>query len=83
MHKETPHRSTPNHADNVRWSMDLRYQETGTPTGRPFHPDFVARSRSNPGSELKDYDLWSKRWVESLEEVQTKTIKAHRWELVK
>ena len=82
MHKETPHRSTPNLADNVRWSMDLRYQETGTPTGRPFHPDFVARSRSNPGSELKDYDLWSKRWVESLEEIRTKTIKSHRWELV-
>ena len=48
MDKQTPHRSTPNNADMVRWSMDLRYQQTGTPTGRPFHPDFVARSRSNP-----------------------------------
>ena len=82
MHKGVPHRSTLNLTDTVRWSMDLRYQETGTPTGRPFHPDFVARSRSNPGAELKDYDLWSKRWVESLEEIRTKTIKSHRWELV-
>ena len=48
MDKQIPHRSTPNNADTVRWSMDLRYQKTGTPTGRPFYPDFVARSRSNP-----------------------------------
>ncbi|MYA23933.1 MAG: hypothetical protein F4Z30_14650 [Gemmatimonadetes bacterium] len=69
-------------ADTVRWSMDLRYQETGTPTGRPFHPDFVARSRSNPASELRDYDEWCRRWVESLAAVQGQGIKAHRWEVV-
>ena len=36
LNKEIPHRSTPNLSDTVRWSMDLRYQKTGTPTGRPF-----------------------------------------------
>ena len=82
MDKQTPHRSTPNHADTVRWSMDLRYQKTGTPTGRPFHPDFVARSRSNPASELRDYDEWCRRWVESLEAVQGQGVKAHRWAVV-
>ncbi|MCE2447865.1 MAG: phytanoyl-CoA dioxygenase family protein [Candidatus Latescibacteria bacterium] len=82
MNKQTPHRSTPNNADTVRWSMDLRYQETGTPTGRPFHPDFVARSRSNPVSELRDYDEWCRRWVESLAAVQEQGVKAHRWEVV-
>ena len=31
----TPHRSTPDVTDwDVRWSLDLRYQQTGTPTGR-------------------------------------------------
>ena len=82
MDKQTPHRSTPNNADMVRWSMDLRYQQTGTPTGRPFHPDFVARSRSNPASELRDYDEWCRRWVESLEAVQGQGVKAHRWVVV-
>ena len=35
MDKQTPHRSTPNNADTVRWSMDLRYQQTGR---RPVAP---------------------------------------------
>lgn len=83
MHKQTPHRSTPNNADVVRWSMDLRYQQTGTPTGRPFNPEFVARSRANPASELRDYDEWSRQWVAALEEVKGKAIKGHRWEVVK
>ena len=82
MDKQTPHRSTPNNADTVRWSMDLRYQKTGTPTGRPFHPDFVARSRSNPVSELRDYDEWCRQWIESLAAVQGQGIKSHRWEVV-
>ena len=82
MDKQTPHRSTPNNADTVRWSMDLRYQQTGTPTGRPFHPDFVARSWSNPASELRDYDEWCRQWVESLTAVQGQGIKAHRWAVV-
>ncbi len=80
MHKQTPHRSTPNNADVVRWSMDLRYQQTGTPTGRPFHPDFVARSRTNPASALRDYDEWCCQWVEALEQIKRQgTVKAHRW----
>src|SRR5262249_46939471 len=54
MHRYTPHRSTPNYSDGVRWSLDLRYQPTGTPTGRPFHPDFVARSRQDPARVLTD-----------------------------
>jgi phytanoyl-CoA hydroxylase len=82
MHKQTPHRSTANNADVVRWSMDLRYQQTGTPTGRPYNPDFVARSRSNPASEFRDYDEWCRLWVEALEEVKGKAIKGHRWAVV-
>ena len=83
MDKKTPPRSTPNNADTVRWSMDLRYQQTGTPTGRPFHPTFVARSRSHPETELKDYDEWCRQWAEALEEVKGQATKAHRWEVVK
>lgn len=76
MHRHTPHRSTPNFTDGVRWSIDLRYQPTGTPTGRPFHPEFVARSLANPETELTDHAEWSRRWVEALE--ASKGIKWHR-----
>jgi ectoine hydroxylase-related dioxygenase (phytanoyl-CoA dioxygenase family) len=76
MHRYTPHRSTPNLTDAVRWSVDLRYQPTGTPTGRPFHPEFVAQSRAHPETELTSHAEWSRRWVEALE--SSKGIKWHR-----
>src|SRR5579871_1315537 len=76
MHRYTPHRSTPNYTDGVRWSLDLRYQPAGTPTGRPFHPDFVARSRRNPASVLTDHAEWSRRWQVALANAQG--LQAHR-----
>ncbi|MEE2657661.1 MAG: phytanoyl-CoA dioxygenase family protein [Candidatus Latescibacterota bacterium] len=82
MHKEIPHRSTRNTSNTVRWSMDLRYQKTGTPTGRPFHPEFVARSRSNPDSELTDWATWDREWAEALERQAREKPQAHRWTAV-
>jgi len=82
MHKEIPHRSTPNNTDTVRWSMDLRYQITGTPTGRPFYPDFVVRSKANPETILTDHAKWAKRWKEALESHAVQGAKHHRWEVV-
>lgn len=66
MHRHTPHRSTPNYSDAVRWSLDMRFQPAGTPTGRPFHPDFISRSKSNPQSELTDFAEWDRLWAEAL-----------------
>jgi phytanoyl-CoA dioxygenase PhyH len=66
MHRWTPHRSTPNYSDMVRWSIDLRYQKTGTPTGRPFHPDFIVRSREHPETVLTDHAEWVRLWEEAL-----------------
>lgn len=77
MHKLLPHRSTRNVSDTVRWSVDLRYQKTGTPTGRPFHPHFVVRSRANPDAVLTDYDMWNQMWMEALE--MSEGTRAHRW----
>ncbi|MCW3095821.1 MAG: Protein involved in biosynthesis of mitomycin antibiotics/polyketide fumonisin [Chthonomonadaceae bacterium] len=76
MHRYTPHRSTPNYSQGVRWSIDLRYQPIGQPTGRPFHPDFVVRSRSHPESVLTDHAEWARRWMEAL--AASEGMKAHR-----
>ncbi len=66
MHRCTPHRSTPNRTDLVRWSLDLRYQPSGLPTGRPFHPEFVMRSEKDPKSVCTDHAEWARRWEEAL-----------------
>ena len=81
IHKNIPHRSTPNNSNGIRWSMDLRYQQTGTSTGRTIYPDFVVRSRSNPASVLSDHQEWSRMWVEALE-AESPADKHHRWETV-
>lgn len=59
----TPHRGQPNQTDFVRWSMDLRFQQTGTPTGRPFWPEFILQSKENPSSVQDSFDEWCTRWV--------------------
>jgi hypothetical protein len=76
MHRYTPHRSTPNYSQGVRWSIDLRYQPTGQPTGRPFHPAFVARSRSHPETVLTDHAEWARQWEKAL--AASAGMQAHR-----
>lgn len=66
MSKYTPHRGLPNRSDKARWTIDLRYQPTGTPSGRPFHPSFVVRSKARPESTRPDYETWCRRWIEGL-----------------
>jgi hypothetical protein len=56
--------------------MDLRFQKTGTPTGRPFHPDFILQSPADPDSVQNDYDDWCSRWDEGL--AAAKGIGLHR-----
>jgi len=77
LHKHTPHSSGRNTTADVRWSMDLRYQATGTATGRPFHPAFVARSRCDPTSVLTDYTCWCQQWEKAL--AQNAGVRVHRW----
>ena len=59
----TPHRSTPNQSDSVRWSVDLRFQSTGTHSGRAQLPSFVVRSAREPGLVDTDFDAWCAKWV--------------------
>jgi ectoine hydroxylase-related dioxygenase (phytanoyl-CoA dioxygenase family) len=78
MHHFTPHRSAPNlSADRVRWSIDLRFQIRGSPTGRPFWPELTVRSRADPAHEQRCYDQWCARWVHDLE-----ASKGERWHRV-
>jgi ectoine hydroxylase-related dioxygenase (phytanoyl-CoA dioxygenase family) len=65
MHRLTQHASLKNTSDDIRWSFDLRYQPIGKPTGRPVFPGFVARSRANPASELRDWRAWSQLWLDA------------------
>ena len=76
MTKFTPHHSTNNVSDGIRWSLDLRYQPTGEPTGRPFWPAFVTHSGANPSSVHTDHADWCRQWDEALE--SSKGMKWHR-----
>lgn len=76
MSQYTPHKGTPNNSEVVRWSLDLRYQKTGTPTGRPFWPEFVVRSESDPSSVQDDYKQWCDNWAAALE--KSKGVAWHR-----
>jgi ectoine hydroxylase-related dioxygenase (phytanoyl-CoA dioxygenase family) len=62
LHRQTMHASLRNRSQGARWSFDLRYQPAGQPTGRPWFPSFVVRSRSNPSSELHDWTVWADLW---------------------
>jgi phytanoyl-CoA hydroxylase len=80
MHRLTKHASLPNRSDGIRWSFDLRYQPIGQPTGRPMFPSFVARSRTDPSSEVRDVNEWRALWRSSIEELTGKPFpKFNRW----
>ncbi len=64
MHRRCMHASLTNVSDEIRWSLDIRYNPIGQPTGRSFLPGFVARSRANPESELRDPAAWRKLWLD-------------------
>ena len=54
------HRGTPNRSQTVRWSVDTRYSQLGLPTGRESVPGFVARSRQDPASVIRDHQEWNR-----------------------
>ena len=82
MHPRTPHCSWQNStADEVRISMDLRYQPAGTPSGRPQFPSFVARSRSHPETEIRDPGTWRAIWDEARADLaEVPSPRFNRWD---
>lgn len=79
-HPLTIHGSLPNTTANVRWSFDLRYNVTGDPTGRPMFPDFIARSRAAPETELTDPNAWRRSWEATRARLShAQPVQIHRW----
>lgn len=64
-HKQNIHCSKPNRSNCLRWSLDVRYHPIGQASGRPAFPGFVARSRANSDSELRDPELWDEMWQDA------------------
>lgn len=75
IHCRTPHSSTLNRSDRVRWSLDLRWHDARKPAGRPF-PGLLVRSREKP---LTAYDAWVKAWAEVQADTRPRTL--YRWPL--
>ena len=72
--------SLANNSDDVRWSFDLRYNPIGQPTGRDLFPGFVARSRANPESVLRDPATWEKLWRDTRDRLaQEEHTPFNRW----
>lgn len=66
LHKRTVHDSLPNRTMNqLRISLDLRYQPTGYPSGREQFPTFVVRSQQHPERVTTDPAEWKNRWLET------------------
>ena len=79
-HPLTPHASLSNRSNGYRWSFDLRYNVTGQSTGRDQFPSFIARSRSRPATELKDWRVWKQMWDDARHELaRSDHIPQHRW----
>ncbi len=79
-HPMTPHGSLDNLSDGIRWSFDLRFNKTGQPTGRAHFPEFVARSRAHPETELRDWKAWKSMWEATRTRLaQADHIDIHRW----
>lgn len=80
LHPLVPHSSLANGSDGIRWSFDLRYNQSGQPTGRSHFPDFVARSRTAPETELRDWQSWKTMWEDAREKsAAAPHIAIHRW----
>ncbi len=80
-HPMTPHASLPNVSDGFRWSFDLRFNKTGQPTGRAHFPDFIARSRAQPETELRDWQAWKALWEDARARLaHAPHIDIHRWQ---
>ena len=62
MHCRTPHGSSPNRSDTIRWSLDLRWNDARKPNGRPHLPGMLVRSQETPELVIRDHAEWLTAW---------------------
>ncbi len=80
-HPRSPHASLVNRTNGFRWSFDVRYNVTGQSTGRDHFPSFVARSRANPATELRDAVVWREMWEAARASLATEPrVPLYRWD---
>ena len=82
MHRLTCHAALPNISNNMRGSMDLRYNPIGQTTGRGAFPGFVARSRAHPETELHDAKAWAQMWHDARQALAkaSEPARFNRWD---
>lgn len=76
LHCRTPHGSGPNLSDEVRWSLDLRWNDARKPGGRPL-PGMLVRSQLHP-EKVTDYQSWIAAWEAAKADKTPR--KLYRWE---
>lgn len=82
MHSRTVHSSRPNLSENqVRVSMDLRYQAVGEPSGRPAFPCFQLRDRRQPGQLVTSWEEWRDGWLAARRRIADRDLgRFNRWD---
>ena len=59
----SPHRALPNRSNQVRWSIDVRFEPTAQATESGQKQGFIAHSLNEPGT-VPTYEEWLKKWEE-------------------
>lgn len=82
MHSRTPHAALPNRTtDQVRLSMDLRYQAVPAPTGRPGFPSFLLRSPEPTRQRPTTFEQWKADWIAARDRLAEKDLgRFNRWD---
>jgi phytanoyl-CoA hydroxylase len=76
------HASLPNQTDNeLRISLDLRYQPAGQPSGRPQFPTVLVRSQARPEEVVSSSDTWEQVWKDARASLaEGGSYRFHRWD---
>ena len=57
MHQHLPHSSPPNRSDHIRWSVDIRFQDSRLSTkAGTIKPGFIARSKERPQDVVTEHE---------------------------
>ena len=81
IHCRTPHGSGPNKSGQVRWSMDLRWNDARKPHGRPL-PGLLVGSQADPrvndpATAAGRHAAWVEEWRDA--QADTKPRRMYRW----